>query len=190
MSGSGAMANALSEAGAVSWGAVLQGGQPITLACPTETAAERLLRQCFPARISRRGMHIDAQGQPSFLGNPAAFTQPCVFRSTGPDPTSVPGCIPINGGIGRWVVPRPSPRTAFHRLDFSTFKDFEMNERFRCSSELSSSTSSTTRTSTLRASAVTALSRSRCDATTPARTLAKWVRLAMLPTIRGRSSWL
>ena len=71
-----------SEAGRVSWGAVLQGGQPITLSCPSGTGNGT---GCYdivvPGQDLKRGMHIDSNGQPSFLGNPDAFTQPCVLRS-------------------------------------------------------------------------------------------------------------
>ena len=77
-------------------------------------------------------MHIDSNGQPSFLGNAAALTQPCVWRSTGPDPTSVPGCIPIDGGLG--LLGGPPTQIAgppFKRLDFSIFKDFQLSERFK-----------------------------------------------------------
>ncbi len=116
----------------LSWGAVLQGGQPITLSCPSGTGNGT---GCYDIQVAgqdvKRGMHIDANGQPSFLGNPAAFTQPCVWRSTGPDTTSVPGCIPINGGLGLLGgSPTQIAGPPFKRLDFSTFKDFQLSERF------------------------------------------------------------
>ncbi len=132
MANAGGLANALLGGWTVSWGAVLQGGQPITLSCPSGTGNGT---GCYdivvPGQNFDRGMHIDSNGQPSFLGNPKAFTQPCVFRSTGPDPTSVPGCIPINGGLGLLGgSPTQLAGPPFKRLDFSTFKDFRLSERF------------------------------------------------------------
>ena len=116
----------------VSWGAVLQGGQPITLSCPSGTGnGTGCYDILIPGQDPQRGMHIDSNGQPSFLGNPAAWTQPCVWRSTGPDPTSVAGCIPIDGGLGLLGgSPTQIAGPPFKRLDFSTFKDFQLSERF------------------------------------------------------------
>jgi len=116
----------------VSWGAVLQGGQPITLSCPSGTGnGTGCYDILIPGQDPKRGMHIDSNGQPSFLANPGAWTQPCVWRSTGPDPTSVAGCIPIDGGIGLLGgSPTQIAGPPFKRLDFSTFKDFQLTERF------------------------------------------------------------
>jgi hypothetical protein len=132
MSGGGGISNALLGGWTVSWGAVLQGGQPITISCPSNTGNGT---GCYaiqvPGQDVKRGMHIDSNGQPSFLGNPAAFTQPCVLRSTGPDPTSVAGCIPIASGLGLLGgSPTQIAGPPFKRLDFSTFKDFKLGERF------------------------------------------------------------
>ena len=132
MAGRGRAADNLFGGWTVSWGAVLQGGQPITLSCPSNTGNGT---GCYDIVVSgqdaKRGMHIDSNGQPSFLANPAAFTQPCVWRSTGPDLSSVPGCIPINGGLGLLGgSPTQIAGPPFKRLDFSTFKDFKLGERF------------------------------------------------------------
>ena len=60
--------------------AVLQGGQPITLTCPTNTVRPQLARiattQLVTGQSPKRGLHIDANGKLSFFGNPAAFCQP------------------------------------------------------------------------------------------------------------------
>jgi hypothetical protein len=132
MSGAGGVANTLLGGWTLSWGAVLQGGQPITLTCPSGTAnGVNCYDIVVPGQDPKRGMHIDSNGQPSFLANPGAFTQPCVWRSTGPDTTSVPGCIPINGGLGLLGgSPTQIAGPTFKRLDFSTFKDFKIGERF------------------------------------------------------------
>ena len=128
----GGVTNALLGGWTISWGAVLQGGQPITLSCPSNTGNGT---GCYdivvPGQDVKRGMHIDSNGQPSFLGNPAAFTQPCVWRKTGPDIGSVQGCIPIDGGLGLLGgSPTQLAGPPFKRLDFSTFKDFKIGERF------------------------------------------------------------
>ena len=71
MANAGGLANALLGGWTVSWGAVLQGGQPITLSCPSGTGNGT---GCYdivvPGQDFKRGMHIDSNGQPSFLGNP------------------------------------------------------------------------------------------------------------------------
>ena len=126
-------ANALVGGWTVSWSAVLQGGQPMTLPCPSGTGNGT---GCYDLVVAgqdvKRGMHIDSNGQPSFLGNPGAFNQPCVWRSTGPDTSSVAGCVPIDGGLGLLGgSPSQIAGPPFKRLDFSTFKDFRLNERFR-----------------------------------------------------------
>ncbi len=142
-------------------------------------------------KIPKRGMHIDSNGQPSFLGNPAAFTQPCVWRSTGPDPTSVAGCIPIEaasaclGGSPTQIAGPP-----FKRLDFSTFKDFQLTERFNLQFRAEFFNILNHPNFNAPNFGGNGVSRFRVRAISPARTLAKWVPLAMLPTIRGRSSLL
>jgi len=132
MANGGKAANMLLGGWSVSWGAVLQGGQPITLSCPSGTGnGTGCYDILIPGQDPKRGMHIDSNGQPSFLANPGAWTQPCVWRSTGPDPTSVAGCIPIDGGIGLLGgSPTQIAGPPFKRLDFSTFKDFQLTERF------------------------------------------------------------
>ena len=133
MANAGGVANQVLGGWSVSWGAVLQGGQPMTLPCPSGTGNGT---GCYDLVVSgqdpQRGLHIDANSKLSFFGNPKAFNQPCVWRSTGPDTSSVAGCVPIDGGLG--LLGGPPAQIAgppFKRLDFSTFKDFQLNERFR-----------------------------------------------------------
>jgi len=113
--------------------ATLQGGQPITLPCANGTASGT---GCYDFVVAgedpKLGLHRDSQGQLNWIGNPAAFTQPCQLDSNGdPNPNSVAGCIPLTGlgllGGGPSQIRGPG----FHRLDFSTFKDFQLSERFR-----------------------------------------------------------
>jgi len=98
---------------------VLEGGQPITLACPTGTGADT---GCYDLRVPGqplgRGIHTDSNGIVSLFSNPAAFTQPtpctvapCSLAALGGPPSQVAG-------------------PTFKRMDFSTFKNWRLGERF------------------------------------------------------------
>lgn len=108
----------------------LQGGQPITLSCPTSSTAGT---GCYDVRVpgqsQKLGLHTDSNGKLSWFGNPAAFQQPCVLGATGPIPDSPPGCVPATGfyvlGWNQGTTVGPG----FHRWDFSTFKAFQITER-------------------------------------------------------------
>jgi Carboxypeptidase regulatory-like domain/TonB dependent receptor len=99
--------------------AVLQGGQPITLNCPSGTSSGT---GCYdfvvPGQSQKRGVHVAANGQLSFFGNPAAFAQPAACTAQ-PCPLSTLGGPPDQ-------IAGPT----FKRLDFSTFKDMKLSERF------------------------------------------------------------
>ncbi len=110
----------------------LQGGQPITLSCPTGTAAGV---GCYDLRVKgvdpKLGIHTDANGVVSWIGNPAAFAQPCVLGAGNVPIAGTPtGCIPLTGlaalGGGQATIPGPG----FHRMDFSLFKTIPIHERF------------------------------------------------------------
>jgi Carboxypeptidase regulatory-like domain/TonB-dependent Receptor Plug Domain/TonB dependent receptor len=104
----------------------LQGGQPVTLGCPTATTAGT---NCNDVRVPGQnpdlGIHLTANG-PRWYNNPAAFQQPCPLGAA-----ATPGCIPLTGsavlGDSQGTVSGPG----FHRFDFSLFKDVKFNERFR-----------------------------------------------------------
>ena len=99
--------------------AVLQGGQPITLSCPSGTAPNT---GCYdfivPGQSQKRGLHIDSNGKLSFFGNPAAFSQPPACKT-------LPCPLSTLGGPPDQLAGPP-----FKRLDFSTFKDVKLSERF------------------------------------------------------------
>ena len=105
--------------------ATLQGGQPITLGCPTSTTSGT---GCYALQVQgqdqKLGLHTDSNGKLSWFGNPAAFQQPCPFNAS-----ATPGCVPLTGlgllGGGNSTTHGPG----FHRLDFSLFKSFQVTER-------------------------------------------------------------
>ncbi len=119
LANSGGMANRIFGGWSINASGVLQGGQPITLSCPDGTAAGTGCYDLIVAGQSqKRGLHGDSNGRLSFFGNPAAFSEPakctvspCALSTLGGPPTQVTG------------VP-------FKRLDFSTFKDMHLSERF------------------------------------------------------------
>jgi hypothetical protein len=113
------------------WIATLQGGQPITLTCPTGTTAGT---NCNDVRVAgqsqKLGLHTDSQGKLNWFGNVKAFQQPCQLGPNGPIPDSPAGCIPSTGSA---VLGFAGPNTfgpGFHRLDFSLFKAIAINDRF------------------------------------------------------------
>ena len=109
----------------------LQGGQPISIGCPSQTAAALGCGALLTGQPLDLGLHTDANGLLSYYGNPAAFTQPCVLGPGGvPNPASVPGCVPLTGAAALGGVTQVEG-PGFHRLDLSFFKDFVFNERFR-----------------------------------------------------------
>jgi hypothetical protein len=83
----------------------------------------------------KRGFHIDSNGQLNFLGNAAAFTQPCVLGGTvgavAPIADQPTGCLPLTGVAALGGGPTHLAGPGFHRLDLSLFKDFLLSERFR-----------------------------------------------------------
>ena len=47
-----------------------------------------------------------------------------------PDPTSIAGCIPLEGAAALGSKPGQTVGPGFHRFDFSVFKRFPLTERF------------------------------------------------------------
>jgi len=47
-----------------------------------------------------------------------------------PIPGSAPNCVPLSGSAALGSKPGQVPGPGFHRLDFSLFKNFQLNERF------------------------------------------------------------
>jgi hypothetical protein len=127
----GKLADAAVGGWSINWIATLQGGQPITLGCPTATTAGT---GCDDVRVAgqpeKLGLHTDSQGKLSWFGNPKAFQQPCELGANGPIPNSPAGCIPLTGSAVLGAAPATTVGPGFHRLDFSIFKAVQLNQRF------------------------------------------------------------
>ncbi|WP_433973244.1 carboxypeptidase regulatory-like domain-containing protein [Tunturiibacter lichenicola] len=131
MASAGKLENAVIGGWAVNWIVTLQGGQPITLSCPTGTTSGT---NCFdlkvPGQSQKLGLHTDSNGKLNWFGNPAAFQQPCLLGPGGPIIGTPTGCTPLTGaallGDGEGTTTGPG----FHRFDFSAFKAMQLSERF------------------------------------------------------------
>ncbi len=109
----------------------VQGGQPITLTCPSNTAVGL---GCYDLRVSgqspKLGIYTDANGKPNWIGNAGAFVQPCTLDSTG-QPSGTPvGCVPLTGLAVLGGGPAQIAGPGFRRIDFSIFKNFNFKERY------------------------------------------------------------
>ena len=109
----------------------LQGGQPISIGCPTGTTSGT---NCNAFRVQGKdpklGLHTDSNGKLSWFGNPAAFQQPCQLGFNGPIPNSPAGCIPLNGTAALGGTPSTTYGPGFHRFDLSLFKGFQISDRY------------------------------------------------------------
>ena len=131
MSDASGVVNKLIGGWSVNWSSTFQGGQPIEIGCPTQTAAGIACGALFTGQPLKLGLHTDANGLLSFYGNPAAFTQPCALGVGGvPIPGSPAGCTPLTGTAALGGVTKVEG-PGFHRADISFFKDLPINERFR-----------------------------------------------------------
>ena len=136
----GGVSNAVLGGWAINWILPLQGGQPINFTCHTSTTSGA--GQCddilLKGQDPKLGVKIETNGGyhgPFWIGNPAAFSQGCLLggstpTSLAPVAGSVQNCVPLNGAAALGSKPGQIPGPGFHRLDFSMFKNFQLNERF------------------------------------------------------------
>jgi hypothetical protein len=132
---SGGLANAIAGGWSVNWAATLQGGQPVTIPCSTNSTSAGTACNAIMTGDPNTGLHTDSNGQLSFIKNAAAFNQPCVLGGTPgavvPIADQPTGCVPLTGLASLGGGPAHFAGPGFHRLDFSIFKDFQLSERFR-----------------------------------------------------------
>jgi len=115
----------------VNWSSTFQGGQPIGIGCPTQTAAGVGCGALYTGQPLHLGLHNDANGVLSYYGNAAAFVQPCALGTGGtPIANSPTGCTPLTGVAALGGVTQIEG-PGFHRADVSLFKNIPINERFR-----------------------------------------------------------
>ncbi|AFL89142.1 hypothetical protein Terro_2907 [Terriglobus roseus DSM 18391] len=109
----------------------LQGGQPVSISCPTSTTSGTNCNSVNVAGQSQKlGLHLDSNKKLSWFGNPAAFQQPCVLGFNGPIPNSPAGCIPLTGGQILGAGPSTTFGPPFKRFDLSLFKNFQFTDRY------------------------------------------------------------
>ena len=120
----------------LNWIATLEGGQPITLSCPSGATAGT---GCFDVRVpgqsQKLGLHKDSQGKLNWFGNAAAFQQPCLMGGSPsgavvPIPGSPTGCVPLTGLASLGGGPQTTSAPGVTKFDLSAFKSFQLSERF------------------------------------------------------------
>jgi hypothetical protein len=133
----GGFANTLLGGWSANWILTLQGGQPLGFACHTGVSSGPGCNDIMvPGQNPQLGIKarvIGGNKYPTWIQNPAAFTQACQLGGTPSALTSIagssPNCVQVTGpaalGFKRDMIPGPG----FHRLDFSAFKTFRFNER-------------------------------------------------------------
>ncbi|MDQ2834839.1 MAG: TonB-dependent receptor [Acidobacteriota bacterium] len=131
LANAGKLADAVAGGWGLNWIATLQGGQPISLGCPSGTTSGTNCNDLqVPGQSQKLGLHTDSNGKLNWFGNPAAFQQPCILGANGPIPNSPAGCIPLTGSGLLGGGPSTTFGPGFHRLDVSAFKAFQLSERF------------------------------------------------------------
>jgi hypothetical protein len=131
LSNSGKITDAIVGGWSGNWIVTLQGGQPITLRCPSATTAGTSCNDVnVPGQSQQLGLHIDSNKKLSWFGNPKAFQQPCLLGPTGPIPNSPAGCTLLTGAGILGGNPATTTGPPIKTFDFSAFKAFQLTERF------------------------------------------------------------
>jgi len=131
LSNSGKIANTVAGGWSLNSIVTLQGGQPITLSCPTSTTSGTNCNDVqVPGQSQKLGLHTDSNGKLNWFGNPLAFQQPCQLGPNGPIPGTPTGCVPLTGSAILGAGPETTRGPGFHRLDLSAFKAFQLSDRF------------------------------------------------------------
>jgi hypothetical protein len=104
------------------WILTAEGGQPVTINCPTGTTNGL---NCTALLLP--GNRYTGKEAPNGMWNAATFTQPC-----NPDTPGEPaGCVSLTGLGLLGGAPTQVRAPGITRLDYSLFKDFQISERFR-----------------------------------------------------------
>ncbi len=135
MANASKLQNAILGGYSVNYLVTLQGGQPITIGCPSGTTSGTNCNSfLLPGQNPQLGLqlrNVNGKLGKFYFGNPAAFQQPCQLGANGPIPNSPTGCIPLTGAGALGGKPGTVPGPGFNRFDFSLFKDFNITERYR-----------------------------------------------------------
>lgn len=131
----GGVSNAVLGGWATNWIVTLQGGQPINFGCPTGTTSGTSCDDVLvPGQSPKLGIKDTTLGGyhgPFWIGNSGAFSQPCQLGANfAPIPDTPTGCVPLSGAAALGSKAGQISGPGFHRLDFSMFKNFQLNERF------------------------------------------------------------
>jgi hypothetical protein len=131
----GGFANQVLGGWSTNWIVDLQGGQPLGFGCHTgSTSGTGCNDVLVSGQSPQLGIHVKTAGgvhDPFWIGNPNAFSQPCLLDSgLSPIPGSAPNCVPLTGSAALGFKRDQISGPGFHRLDFSAFKTFQLNERF------------------------------------------------------------
>jgi hypothetical protein len=132
LASSGKLTNAIVGGWSGNWIVTIQGGQPITLRCPSNPTAAGTNCDVInvPGQSQQLGLHIDGNKKLSWYGNPKAFQQPCLLGASGPIPNSPPGCALLTGNAILGGNPASTYGPPLKTFDFSLFKAFQLTERF------------------------------------------------------------
>ena len=126
LANSGKLTNAVIGGWSGNWIVTLEGGQPITLSCPTATTSGTNCDDInVPGESQKLGLHLDSNNKLSWFGNPNAFQQPCPLGQ----PVTT-GCIPATGAALLGGNPATTTGPGIKTFDFSAFKAFQLTERF------------------------------------------------------------
>ena len=110
----------------------IQGGQPMTLGCPTGSTTGT---GCYDVKVAGQSqnnhIYTDGQGQVNWFGNAKAYQQPCQLGANGfPIDGTPAGCIPYTGRQILGGTNQTTTTPGLKTFDFSAFKAFQLNERF------------------------------------------------------------
>ena len=134
-SGANKVENALIGGWSINWIVTAQGGQPITLSCPTGTTAGT---SCYDVKVLGQGQNRRLRNTPTpsglrpfWWGNAAAFQQPCQLGTDGSPIVGTPaGCIPYTGQQILGGSNETSTTPGIKAFNFSALKAIPITERF------------------------------------------------------------